>query len=119
MDYFTHDEFDCKCGCGLSGHEMNSEFLRQLDMARAAAGVPFVITSGMRCKAHNEAEGGSETSSHLIGRAADIKAPAGSQRHAVVTGLVVAGFKRYGISEGFIHVDNDPKKPSPTLFLYS
>lgn len=43
-----------------------------LDPLREAYGKPIRVTSGYRCKALNEAVGGSPTSDHLQGRAADI-----------------------------------------------
>lgn len=43
-----------------------------LDPLREAYGKPIVVTSGYRCPALNKAVGGSKTSDHMIGRAADI-----------------------------------------------
>ena len=45
-----------------------------LDPLRAAWGGPIVVNSGYRSKALNEAVGGSKTSDHMTGRAADIEA---------------------------------------------
>ncbi|MCC8051263.1 MAG: D-Ala-D-Ala carboxypeptidase family metallohydrolase [Clostridiales bacterium] len=45
-----------------------------LDPLRAAWGAPIVVNSGYRCPALNEAVGGSKTSDHMLGRAADIEA---------------------------------------------
>ena len=45
-----------------------------LDPLRAAWGAPIVVNSGYRCPALNEAVGGSKTSDHMTGRAADIEA---------------------------------------------
>lgn len=44
-----------------------------LDPLREAYGKPIVVTSGYRCPALNRAVGGSRTSQHLYGQAADIK----------------------------------------------
>lgn len=43
-----------------------------LDPLREAYGKPIRITSGFRCPALNKAVGGSPTSDHMLGRAADI-----------------------------------------------
>lgn len=47
---------------------------RVLDPLRTAWGAPIVVNSGYRCPALNEAVGGSKTSDHMTGRAADIEA---------------------------------------------
>ena len=44
-----------------------------LDPLRAAYGLPITITSDYRCPALNRAVGGSETSVHMIGYAADMQ----------------------------------------------
>lgn len=44
-----------------------------LDPLRAAYGMPISISSGYRCPALNKAVGGSATSAHLIGYAADLQ----------------------------------------------
>lgn len=43
-----------------------------LDPLREAYGKPIRVTSGYRCQALNKAVGGSKTSDHMTGRAADI-----------------------------------------------
>lgn len=43
-----------------------------LDPLREAWGSPLIVTSGYRCSALNKAVGGSKTSAHLAGWAADI-----------------------------------------------
>lgn len=48
--------------------------LRVLDPLRVAVGRPIRITSGWRSSTVNQAVGGSRTSMHLTGEAADIKA---------------------------------------------
>ena len=44
-----------------------------LDPLREAYGKPIVVTSGFRCKELNKAVGGSPSSQHLLGLAADIR----------------------------------------------
>lgn len=51
----------------------NLELLaHKLDMVRKAYGMPIKVTSGFRCKELNELVGGSSTSYHMCGLAADI-----------------------------------------------
>jgi hypothetical protein len=71
--YFKRDEFLCPC-CGQG--ETARVLVLWLDLLRRAWGGPVLVNSGRRCVAHNIEVGGSKTSRHLIGCAADIR-PAG------------------------------------------
>ena len=51
-----------------------------LDPLREAWGAPIVVTSGYRCPVLNDAVGGSETSAHLAGWAADLVPSADDKR---------------------------------------
>ena len=115
-DYFELSEFDSPDEVG-SGVNMDTQFLDMINDARQYANVPFVITSGYRTKAHNKKVGGSSTSSHLKGLAADISCVNSVERLLIIAGLLDAGFSRIGIAKDFIHVDCDLSKPS-CLWLY-
>ena len=52
--YFKLKEFACKCGC--NHNNINKELLDMLEQARKMAKLPFVITSGYRCKNHTESK---------------------------------------------------------------
>ena len=117
MKYFNIDEFDSPDEPG-SGQYMDDDFLEMLDRARDFAGVPFVINSGYRTKAHNAKVGGTKNSAHLDGFAADIRCNASRERMYIVGALLEAGFNRIGIGNGFIHVDNDPTKPEDVIWTY-
>lgn len=103
MRNFLLDEFACGCGCGLV--TMSKTFLDQLDMARDLAGVPFCITSGVRCAEHNAKVGGVSKSRHLSGEAADICTDGQEHRGRILIGLYAAGFTSIAIHPAFIHVD--------------
>jgi len=118
MKYFNPSEFSCQCGCGGGFSDMDSEFLSMLDHARELADVPFRLSSAYRCEKHNENVGGVEDSAHTKGRAVDIIARSGFEKWRVVRGLQRAGFKRIGVSNKFIHADNDPTKPTHVLWTY-
>src|SRR5690606_9463405 len=107
--FFKEEEFSCKCGCGES--EMSKDLLQKLTEARELAGIPFIITSGRRCKAHNEAVGGKSQSAHTKGYAVDIKAVTSRSRWLIMRSLILAGFNRMGVADNFIHVDCDPSLP--------
>ena len=97
---------------------MSPVFLGRLDHARGLAGVPFRITSGWRCERHNAEVGGSETSSHMKGLAADIECKLSGVRFQTLWALRVVGFNRIGIRRDFIHVDMDYDKPPRLVWIY-
>ena len=69
---FSREEFICKCGnCGFA--TVDVELIDVLEDVRYHFDEPITINSGCRCKAHNEAEGGSSRSKHLEGIACDFK----------------------------------------------
>ena len=106
MNYFTAAEVE-----GL-----DPRFVRKLNRARGKAGVPFVITSGRRSKKRNARIGGAKRSSHLTGHGVDLRARSGRVRFLIVQALLAVGFKRVGIYNGHVHVDDDPRLPEPTLW---
>lgn len=116
MKHFKLTEFDSPDKPG-SGKHMKKDFLVKLDKAREMAEIPFKINSGFRTKEHNKKVGGSKQSSHLAGCAADISITNSKDRIVVVESLIKAGFKRLGIAEYFIHVDNDITKDD-AIWLY-
>jgi len=120
LKHFDQDEFACRCGhCDRGFHDMDPKLLTRLDKAREIAGVPFIITSAIRCPAHNRSVGGAKSSSHLQGKAVDISAPDTGQRARIADALIRAGLGgRMGIHPDFIHVDLDPVKQRPCLWLY-
>ena len=118
MKYFRPYEFDCACGCGKGYKEMNHDFITKLNDARGYADVPFRLTSGYRCKKHNQAVGGSKDSSHMKGLAVDIFCPTAIGRFEILQGLFVAGFKRVGVAATYLHVDADPDKKQCCMWVY-
>jgi zinc D-Ala-D-Ala carboxypeptidase len=122
MLHFELSEFDSPDEIG-SGKLMDAAFLQMLDDARGIAGIPFRITSGYRTPSHNAYVGGvqpslkSKGSSHLFGYAADIACNNSADREVILNSLIRAGFRRIGIANGFIHVDNDPDK-NAAVWLY-
>ena len=100
--YFKISEFRCPC-CGKDS--IDKLFLERLEIARGIAGVPFIVTSGVRCQRHNK-EVGSTSRNHVECHAADISATSGPERGKILKGLYKAGFTRVGIHDTFIHVDD-------------
>lgn len=96
MKYFTFDEFkDSEKARELGIDNRMPELVEAhvvelvdilLDPLREAWGAPLVVSSGYRCPELNEAVGGSATSAHLAGWAADLVPSADDPRG--VQGLV-------------------------------
>lgn len=116
---FTEDEFRCRCGCGLGYKDMQESTLLKLFEARDEAGVPFIITSAIRCENHNRNVGGAPNSAHLRGYAIDVRYRNGSEGKRVLDALAKR-FPRMGINmeRVFFHADDDPSLPTPALFSY-
>jgi zinc D-Ala-D-Ala carboxypeptidase len=87
--YFTDEE--------LKG--LDKELCAMLDQARDKAGVPFVITSGLRTASANDALAGSVSdSAHLSGLAVDLAVNGDDHTlNRMMYGLTVAGFDRIGL----------------------
>lgn len=96
---------------------LDAELMSKLDTARAVAGIPFKITSGLRSCDANTAAMGVEGSSHISGKAVDLAVEAGSDRFLVVKGLLAAGFVRIGCYDKHVHCDVDISKPQDVLWV--
>jgi hypothetical protein len=71
---------------------LDKELCAKLDMAREKAGVPFVITSGLRTPAQNACiHGAVADSAHLSGLAVDLATGDDHMKNRVMFGLTVAG----------------------------
>jgi uncharacterized protein YcbK (DUF882 family) len=94
--YFTDEE--------VKG--LDPELCTLLDHARGMAGVPFLITSGLRSEADNallpEAV---KESSHITGQAVDLRCADSLTRFLMLKALYSVGFKRLGIYSAHIHAD--------------
>ena len=91
---------------------LDQELCAMLDRARGLAGVPFVITSGLRTPDQNAAlPDAVYDSAHLTGNAVDLACPDSATRYAMLRGLILAGFERIGIYSAHLHVDNSTQLP--------
>lgn len=76
IEFFTRDEFRCKCGgkhCDGYPAEPQELMVRLADRARKHFKAPATVVSGLRCKNHNASEGGVANSQHMYGEACDIR----------------------------------------------
>ena len=84
----------------------------------------FVINSGYRTDSRNSEVGGATKSAHRDkGKGAHAVDIAWSkyntdEKAVIKEALERVGFKRFGIANSFIHVDNDPDLPTPANWTY-
>lgn len=114
--YFTAEEF-LKCTPPSPIEGVSESLLNRLDQAREIAGIPFVINSALRSPAHERLKGRSGSSSHVSGKAVDIRCIDSASRFKIVNSLLTVGFTRIGIYPRHIHVDVDMYKPQRVIFL--
>ena len=69
---FRVREFRCKCG-KCQTILVDDALVTILQRVRDHFGVSVNVNSGYRCEVHNEKVGGSQTSHHMRGMAADIR----------------------------------------------
>jgi len=105
---FSNSELRCPC-CLVQ--KVTPELVAALQKLRDIVDVPITIDSGYRCKKHNADRrvGGSPTSQHLLGTAADIVIAHMLPEEMKEAALLVEAFRDGGIgvypNNGFIHVD--------------
>ena len=107
---FTEEEFKCPCCGALPEGETFERFLDLLQVLRDIVGVPFIVTSGFRCRIHNDSLPNSVTNSrHLHGDAADISRGGwdGQLLRKFVFEALKLGFS-VGIYPTYIHIDQRP-----------
>jgi uncharacterized protein YcbK (DUF882 family) len=82
--------------------------LQKLDLVREDFGESITVTSGYRSPAHNAKIGGSSSSQHCLGKAADIRPTSGSKEKLDKLYLICEKYFEAvgdGRIKGFIHVD--------------
>lgn len=116
---FRAFEFICPC-CGEEGVKDALVFKLQEAHNNLPPSAVMIISSGYRCPKHNAEVGGKETSSHLKGFAADIRADTPRERSFLIKALVEVGFTRIGIDfrRGMVHADVDPDKDQDVMWGY-
>lgn len=105
-----------------SGNCMDKEFITMLQKVQQKTKLPIFdwINSGARSTYWNSKVGGVGNSSHKMPtcKAADIKAPTITIRNTIVQAAKEAGFKRIGIANTFVHLDNDETKAQYVAWGY-
>lgn len=95
---------------------LNERLVQMLDCARDFAGIPFVITSGLRSPAESVKAGGSETDAHVSGFAVDLRCRGSRERFLIIKALISVGFTRIGDEIDHIHADIDPEKDTKVIW---
>lgn len=104
-DNFKLSEFHCHCSrknCKTT--KLDDELVTRLQYMRDVAGASININSGYRCFTHNKSVGGSSTSKHPMGRAADIVIQ-GMKAEDMAKLAVKAGFRGVILYSNRVHVD--------------
>ena len=111
---FTPWEFRCKDRENLDYKgpitdiiKVDHRLVEMLQKMRVNIGRPIRVTSGYRTAAYNDFVGGSQSSRHILGHAADL-AVEGVATDIVATYAYMAGFRRIGIANTFTHCDIGP-----------
>ena len=118
---FSLKEFDCKGNCKecKDGCDMPSDvymniikLVKQLQFLRDYTGRAITINSGYRSPEHNAKVGGSQTSQHLLGKAADITIEGlkPTEVYKIIEDLIDMGEMLQGglglyEEKGFVHYD--------------
>lgn len=104
---FTAGEIACRC-CGEV--YIDEAALDALQRLRDALGGPLTITSGHRCRRHNQAVGGAADSAHLKLAFDIVVSP--YARGSLLALARGAGFLRFGLMRSGLHVDLVPPDAS-------
>ena len=113
IEYFTRDEFKCKCGgkyCKGYPHEPDERMVKTVNQLRKNLGVPITIVSGLRCRTWNAIQGGVSNSQHMYGEAADIYARGVSQSRVEAELDKIGGVRYHYAIKGSSNVHFDVPK---------
>ncbi|RLB66446.1 MAG: peptidase M15 [Deltaproteobacteria bacterium] len=107
-EFFTKEELACRCG-ECDGGAMNPFFMKRLIDMRRSLGFPFHVSSGFRCKIHNENVGGTDGSLHVVGNAVDLLVR-DERALSIISKARQFGFNGIGIKQSgkdrFVHIDD-------------
>lgn len=99
--------------------KLKPELFTLLDDLRGKCGFPFIINSGLRTKAENDAlQGSVSESAHLSGLAVDLSITDSLKRFKLIEVALKNGIKRIGVGKTFVHIDLDTTKPQSVVWHY-
>ena len=109
IEYFTREEFRCKCGgkyCTGFPAEPEEKLIRVADRVRNHFGNAATVSSGVRCATHNANVGGVANSRHLSGKAMDFCVSGFSADMVLAYVHQQADIRyAYAIDGSFVHMD--------------
>lgn len=97
----------CKCG-RCDSNSMQQRIIDLFQALRDKVGKPITPTSGMRCAAWNQHEGGTPKSQHLYGNALDLLNPSGYDTDQFAEAALSVGITAVGRYKNRIHIDGRP-----------
>lgn len=98
--------------------DLKPELVDMADIGRGYSGIPWKITSGFRTPEYNKNIGGAVNSDHLTGDAIDVLCRNDEERWKIIDGAMKAGFRRFGIGEGFVHIGLAKHKAQGVMWTY-
>ena len=113
--YFKEREFDSPDAPG-SGVIIDEELVKKLNLMRLFYKSPIHINSGVRTEQQNKKVRGSKNSAHVKGFAVDIPVHDSHARYKMITLAHIVGFRRIGVYDKHVHLDNDPTKPQEVIW---
>lgn len=108
VKHFDRSEFACKCGKYCDGFpaEVNRTLVTVADRVRAHFNAPAYVSSGVRCKQHNENVGGVANSRHLAGKAMDFRVEGKTAADVLAYVQQQPEIRyAYAIDNNYIHMD--------------
>ncbi len=106
--FFRWEEFACKCGkCGGFPVQPDLRLVAQAEAVRSHFGAACILSSGLRCPAHNARVGGVGNSRHLLGKAMDFRIQGTSSREVLDFVRTLPVRYAYAIDGQYVHMDID------------
>lgn len=109
VQYFNKEEFRCKCGgkyCDGFPAQPEKKLVQLADRVRGHFDSPAIVSSGVRCAAHNANVGGAAASRHMQGKAMDftVRGRTASQVLEFVQQQKEVRYA-YAIDASYVHMD--------------
>lgn len=113
--WFTKEELDCKCGCGI---KPTGKFLDMLGKARFLYGRGMTVTGKLRCREEQMKINPKVPVTDHEGWGLDVRRPAtGRELRFLVLALEEAGFNRIGFYDKHIHFGAHPNLPPDVWWI--
>jgi len=110
-EHFMYQDFICPCCDRLKLIPAFFTHVRMLEEMLERLGFTFAVTSGYRCRSHNEEVGGAAQSWHLL-FATDIRPEDGNEDklREMYRAALTLDFGGIGLYEAHLHLDLRPEK---------